>query len=572
LEILIPYKNTNNFYDLQASPGDTFNFGLIYRAGSSPMQQYSSINSFTYTIAKPQSGISQGLEVLCIFVTGATIPFAIVRLTTRRVDVDDLKNKSVSKKLTIISLSILFISVSLIVTNPKLVNIILFYLQSLTDTIQQQGMAEVVLYALILGIIPAILSLIMYKRSKYLTSRLAFNQQLLLKVSIFFFLIMIIAVASRPLEDIILGVSAFLKVPNLDVLKVHAGALEDFVNDIFQIISLPASSSLMIWIPSVFLLFILHYIFKNNDSKRLKVSSKGVLIVIGLTFFSILALPNIVGAFIPYEQHLLFFFLLIGPTIASIISSFLTAEGYAKTMKENIDVIKGNSIDGKNAIGVIRLQQPQSTINGTTNKLKTACAKFLAAIHLGINTIGLSRNLFLIGIIFISVGFPLSYTVINQVFANTVADYVTGNHGQSLEAARIVYVSSIILFSFFWIYDIIMLLRGFNEEYLDSKNLIFMALRKYSGLLVAICFLSLMVVLSINSGLMDTRELEEQKSVPLWVQQKIGIQNSENIPLSDMASLLVFFTGLSSLAGVIYVIIRQRPVIHKSLIAKLQIK
>ncbi|MGB8035653.1 MAG: hypothetical protein WCF03_17705, partial [Nitrososphaeraceae archaeon] len=190
----------------------------------------------------------------------------------------------------------------------------------------------------------------------------------------------------------------------------------------------------------------------------------------------------------------------------------------------------------------------------------------------GINTIGLSRNLFLIGIIFTSVGFPLSYTVINQVFANTVADYVTGNQGQSLEAARIVYVSSIMLFSFFWIYDIIMLLRGFSEEYLDSKNLVFMALRKYSGLLIAICFLSLMVVLSINSGLMDTKELEEQKSVPLWVQQKIGIQNNENIPLSDMASLLVFFTGLSSLAGVIYVIIRQRPVIHKFLIARLQTK
>ena len=313
-------------------------------------------------------------------------------------------------------------------------NIILFYLQSLTDTIQQQGMVEVMLYALTLGIIPAILSLIIYKRSKYLTCRLAFNQQLLLKVSIFFFLIMTIAVASRPLEDIILGVSAFLKVPNLDILRIHVGAYEDFVNDILQIISLPASSSLEIWIPSVFLLFTLHYIFKNNDSKQFKIRLKLVRIVIGLTFFSVLALPNIVGAFIPYEQHLLFFFLLIGPTIASIISSFLTAEGYAKTMKENLDVIKGNSIDRENAIGIRRLQQPQSPINGTTNKLKTACAKFLSEIHLGINTIGLSRNLFLIGIIFTSVGFPLSYTVINQVFANTVADYVTGNQGQSLEA------------------------------------------------------------------------------------------------------------------------------------------
>jgi hypothetical protein len=294
--------------------------------------------------------------------------------------------------------------------------------------------------------------------------------------------------------------------------------------------------------------------------------------VIGLTFFSVLAFPNIVGAFIPYEQHLLFLFLLIGPTIASIISAFLTAEGYTQTMKENLNAIKGNSIDEKNVVEVTRLQQPQNTRNNATNKLKTAGAKLLAAIHLGINTLGLSRNLFLIGIIFTSVGFPLSYTVINQVFANTVSDYVTSDQGQSLEAARIVYTSSIMLFSFFWMYDIIMLLRGFTEEYLDSKNLVFIALRKHSGLLVAICFLGLLVVLSINEGVMDTKELEEQKSVPLWVQEKIGIQNNENIPLSDMASLLVFFTGLSSLAGVVYVIIRHRPIIHKLLIAKLQTK
>jgi len=86
-----------------------------------------------------------------------------------------------------------------------------------------------------------------------------------------------------------------------------------------------------------------------------------------------------------------------------------------------------------------------------------------------------------------------------------------------LKAARIVYTSSITLFSFFWIYDIIMLLRGFSEEYLDSENLVFIALKKHSRLLVAICFLSLMVVLSINEGLSDSREIEAQKSLPIIV-------------------------------------------------------
>jgi hypothetical protein len=572
LEMIIPYKGTNNFYDLQLYLGDTFSFGLIYNAGgSNPLQQTSSsINSFTYTIAQqPHNNILEGLEALCILGAGAAIPFAIVRVSSRRTD--EIKHRFVSKRLTIISLSILFVSVLVIVTNPILVTSVLFYLQSLTDTIHQQGLLEIGFYALILGIIPATLSLIMFRHAKYLTSKLVFDQQLLLKLSIFFFLVMTIAVASRPLGWAILGVSAFLKIPNLDVLRYHVGVLEDFVNDVIQILLLPVFYSLMIWIPSVFLLLILYYIILNrdNNNKQLKIKLKVSLVAIGMTFFSVLALPNIIGAFIPFEQHLLDFFLLIGPTIASIISSFLTAEGYSKTMRENLNVIKGNSIGEKNGMSVIRLQQPQNVGDGA-NKLKTAGLKFLAVIHLGINTLGLSRNLFLLGILFSSVAFPLSYSVVNQAFANAVSNFVISDQGQSLEAARIVYTSSIMLFSFFWIYDILMLLRGFSEEYLDSENLIFIALKKHSGLLIALCFLSLMVVLSINEGLSNSREIEAQKSLPLWVQQKIGIQNNENVPLSDMASVLVFFTGLSTIAGVIYVIIRRRPKIHNLLTAKLQ--
>ncbi|MGC2572380.1 MAG: hypothetical protein WA364_12795, partial [Candidatus Nitrosopolaris sp.] len=123
LEVIVPYTGTNNFYDLQLYPGDKFSFGLIYRAGgSNPMQQsFSSFNSFTYAIAqKPQNDILQGLEALCILGVGAVIPFAIARVSSRRVD--DLKDKFVSKRLTIISLSILFVSVLVIVTNPIVVD------------------------------------------------------------------------------------------------------------------------------------------------------------------------------------------------------------------------------------------------------------------------------------------------------------------------------------------------------------------------------------------------------------------------------------------------------------------
>jgi hypothetical protein len=112
-----------------------------------------------------------------------------------------------------------------------------------------------------------------------------------------------------------------------------------------------------------------------------------------------------------------------------------------------------------------------------------------------------------------------------------------------------------------------MLLRGFSEEFLNSENLVFMALRKYSGVSTAVCFLSLMI---LNEGIVDNRIHEAQQSVPLWVQQKIGFQNNEDVTLASLSLQLGFFTGLSTLAGIIYILIRHRPVIDKLLTAKLQ--
>ena len=111
-----------------------------------------------------------------------------------------------------------------------------------------------------------------------------------------------------------------------------------------------------------FACFVFYHKDKNNTNKRIKL--KISLVAIGLTFFSIFALPNIVGAFIPFEQHLRYFFLLIGPTIASVISSFLTAEGYTKTLKENLNVIKGND------------KQPQESPGNRTTRLKLSKSNF----------------------------------------------------------------------------------------------------------------------------------------------------------------------------------------------------
>ena len=78
-----------------------------------------------------------------------------------------------------------------------------------------------------------------------------------------------------------------------------------------------------------------------------------------------------------------------------------------------------------------------------------------------------------------------------------------------------VYTSSIMLFSFGYM-TLSCLLEdlGFSEVYLDSENFVFLALKKHSGLDCSM-FLILMVVLSINEGLLDSREIEAQKSLSL---------------------------------------------------------
>lgn len=515
LEVLIPFKNTNNFYDFQASAGDEFNIGLIYTVGGlKPASKESSLfdDFFTYTMAQnPGNDLVPGIEAYSTFVISAAICMAIVAKFTRNTYPE---SKSASKKISIIILVILIASIILVIRDASFINKNMSYLQPLSQIARQQGLFEVGLYALAFGTIPAILSFWFFKCSERLTSQLTFGQQLLLKASIFLFMLMIIDSAIPPTIFVFLGTSSLLKNPNTDMFKIHAFALEEFRHDsIDQMFLLPAFFSFMIWIPFTFLIFVLYYIRKNRHIRNL---SKIMLIAISLILFALLPIPAIVGTFMPYPEYVNNLLSLIGPTIASIIASFVSAGGYVKTIKENLKSIKGKSNNNNTA----EIQLDKGNRYGIFNSLRSLAIKFLAILHLAINTIGLSRNLFLILVVFSSVGFPISYSLINGTFSNAISNYVTNDKGQSLEAARLVYTSTVMFVSFFWIYDIVMLLKGFSEEFLDSENVVFLSLRKYSGVLTAICFLSLLVLFSINENLNDFKSNEAHKSLPIWVQQK----------------------------------------------------
>ena len=130
--------------------------------------------------------------------------------------------------------------------------------------------------------------------------------------------------------------------------------------------------------------------------------------------------------------------------------------------------------------------------------------------------------------------------------------------GKTWPRQELVYNSFVIFFSLFWLYDIIMMLRGLGEEFLNSENLIYKTLKTHVGLLTGLSFLSIIILFTVNSYFLDFGFNEINKSMPLWVKETIGIQDDEIQILSNISSQFGLFIGISTLLGLIYVIIRSK--------------
>jgi hypothetical protein len=262
------------------------------------------------------------------------------------------------------------------------------------------------------------------------------------------------------------------------------------------------------------------------------------------------------GLFVPVLDKFSYASILLGPTIAAVLLSFLAAEGYIDTLRESFHKLKASPADSPR-----EKDEANSTILNFKIILKWISSKALAITIFIITVIGLSRNLFLLTIPFVYVDFPLGYSLIYDLFINTVSDHVINvNSSQGLtSAANEIYNSFVIFFSFFWLYDIIMVFRAFGEDFLNSENLVYKKLRKHVGQLTALSFLSIMILFTIHESSFSFRQDEMNSAFPTWVKQEIGIQNFEFQFLSEPSSQLGLLTGIATLLGVIYMIIRTRP-------------
>jgi hypothetical protein len=552
IEILVPFKETNDFYDIKMNSPLQFDFLLAYTAGQPDSISYSSFGApFTYLMAQ-NSGTSliPGIQIFSIFALTVIISIVVLTILVGKKIPPKLVLFASSKKPSIFILLALIVSVAIVFLNPLVIEDIISNFRLLSLSTVNQNFAVIMIYAGMLGVLPALFTIKLFKRSEDFISRSAFEQQFLLKGPLVLLVIQLIQIAATPVLFIIMGVPAIAGYSEIvENIRSNVSLLQEFIGvGINQIAILGIFYCFSIWIPSGFLISTLY----DVSVSHLKSKAKIALITISSVLFVIIALWNVFGLFIGSPVNTEYVLLLMGPTIAAVLFSFLAAQGYINTIKESFNKLRGNHVLAKKQLDK---RNPKKI-----RKIFKVIGINLGAIFvLTLSVIGMSKNLFLLTIPFVSISFPLGLSPINDIFINIVSSHaVSINSGQNLAAAKLVYNSFVIFFSLFWLYDIIMMLRGLGEEFLNSENLVYKTLKTHVGSLTSLSFLSIITLFTVNSYFLDFGFNEINRSMPLWVKETIGIQDDEIQILSNLSSQFGLFIGISTLLGVIYVTIRSK--------------
>ena len=469
----------------------------------------------------PQIALVPGIQILSIFSVSVIIPLIAVPRFRRK----GSKRILAPNKFTIIILLLLFASLLLVVFNPGVIEYSIGIMRQISDSVATH-LTESALYALGLGILTSFLAIRLFSQSELLSDP-TFDQKLLLKIPIVLFTMLLITIGAIPIVLISTAGPGLLNYDIKDLNSQVIVPLLDFVqNGISGLIVFLLSYTFSIWIPSASLMIVIYEV----RSSVLKLWIKIGLISISFSLFVAMAIWNILGLFMPVLDKFSYASILLGPTIAAVLLSFLAAEGYIDVIRKSFNRLKTSSAASARDGG-----ERYFTKMTRKNILKEIGSKVFAIIVLIITIIGLSRNLFLLTIPFLYVDFPLGYSLVYDFFIKTVSDYTFSvNPSQGLlPAASNIYDSFIIFFSVFWIYDIIMIFRAFGEDFLNPENLIYKKLRKCVGQLTALSFLSIIILFTVQESSFSFRVNEMNAALPTWVRQELGIQNYEVRFLSE---------------------------------------
>jgi len=534
LEATIPFRDTNNFYDIEMNVARDFGINFNYQTENEDFEIDHIFGvGFYYTVSQdPSVSLLPGMQILTLF--GAVTLASVIGAS--KISGKKIQKRIFDKKSIVVTLSILIVSVLAVISNSQFLQVTSSFVNPLTAVVESTSFLSVAAFSILLGVIVGVFCHFIFKKSGDILSYFSLDQKILLYSCIGIFVISILLSAFTPfLTSLVVGAKLLqISAENFELFKEQIINALDIINNLYTVTLLPSLMSILIWVPSLFLFWLSREIKKAD----IRLSLKILFIVSAVISFLVFAVWSTINLHYSSPTESLLLQLMIGPAISSILISFLAVEGYIDTIKNNLFRLK----HGKS---------PDDITNSSSLK-----HRIFAIVALAVNVTGILRYLLLITIPLAYLGLPEFYSLINESFVGAITLYAESNIGQNPEGSKFIYNYSVLIFSLFWLYDIAMILKGFTGEYLSSENPIYRFIHKKIGIFSGVAFLSfIMIFMSFQSTFLDSGRIYEYDDFfPEWVIKEQGLQDLSYIPLGDLSSNIDFVIGIVTLVGIIYVI------------------
>jgi len=463
--------------------------------------------------------------VLSAFVASLVGSLIIVGVKTREINV----GTSISKSTKIIVLVVIAIAIVSLINNLSDLEIHTYLQNSIMFpfmiSIIKSGFLPSVLTAIIFGFAIAILTQKTFSWLKENHRSDNIEEIVTIKIVIPIFLISLstaiftyaIIALALPLSFI----SGYFQWENNPVellLSLHAQIMKMSVLSLVTI-----GEVLWIVIGFVLLFFVLIELRKTKFSKLKRI----VVVAATSIFFILITIIPIVDSFETISIATKFS-LQAAPLVGLVIFSFLTADGYLASIKENIAKIK--------------LGPESHHIN-----IKV---KITNSIMLVINSLGLSRGLLLILIPIISLSLPIVSSPVTYgmgTVISPIADYITPSVFGDAEPKLVFMIFFNIVFAGYLLFDISRFFKSFLSELLIDNRL-HKLVRKGIGPLTATAFIGILILSLMSTTFSDQEQIKsETQSVLVWTNY---VEESPVEP--DQETIITqFLIGLVTLISII---------------------
>jgi ribosomal protein L40E len=478
-----------------------------------------------------------GIIALSAFAVGLILSISVAVFKTKTLSkmIDNRKN------LRIIPIIVLFVFIILTTIgylNPSNIDAVSQSIRRLSEASLSFGFEYFIIISFMIGLIPGLMAYKFFKKTEKMMSGLAFSQKIMLNASVSLFMVIIlIIILSSILYIVGLFPGIISIIGNLSQgydLSLIIMPLQRLLSTISTFVVAMIGSTLSIWLSTSFLLIVI----LKTKSSRLAIPKKIILILGGLALF-ILSAFNYLSIFFPVGQIIHTLQEAITPLSVITLMSFLAAEGYIETIKENLG----------------RLRHPDIHSDNSTNRTIKRFSIF-GFIKLIIGIVGLLRGLLLITVLFNPSQTSQSFSPINSFFIMNVEPLFSSIYGINSYSAVLLMASFALFTSSYFLIDTVMILKGLGKIFLNMNGRVFVVLRKNIGLLITISFIAVVLISMSISTAYDhmTQFFLSFESLPSWVFNQIPWFPMYPTEGENFNFIRSFFTGSVTLLVLVFTV------------------